>query len=159
MDIEKMKEMAALIRHKRRLEGELKEVGRKIEALQETCQNQLLENGVKNLPLEDDDGVLTLYLDTKPVPKPKGGAEGKPAVVAAMKALGLDELWKEDFNAQTLGAFVRELVSEAEEEHYQAVRDGVISDDTPFRPESALPPELAATLDIIKVTKVRGRAS
>lgn len=137
MNVDLLRRLASLIRHKRELKSALASVNEQIDQLQEPALNEMVSAGVDRLPLRDEEGTLTLYIHRQLWARPVGGPDGRPAVVEALQAEGMDDFVKQDFNVQRLSAYARELE----------------------RAGAELPEQLRAVLEITTDTEVRGRAS
>jgi len=122
-DLKTMQEYAALVAEKRRLEAELRTVGKNAAAHEERVL-RIMSGQLQNVKLE---GGPTLYLKRQLwVKAPKklddsgneilnsnGTAQRDTfAACEALKAAGLGEFVKEGYNAQTVSAYFRELDNE-----------------------------------------------
>lgn len=137
LNMDLMHRMATLQIQKKAKDAALKEVTREIAAIQDQCLSEMAAAGVERLPMITADGTITLYVHSQMWARPIGGAEGRPAVCEALRAEGLDEFVKEDFNVQQLSGYARELD-----------RNG-----------DAIPTRLSAVLDVSTVVGIRARNS
>jgi len=141
-----LKEFVALEKEKAGIKARLKVIESRLGQLDESITKQFVEDGVQSMRIDD----RTVYLHRDIYASPKEG-EGRPAVVEALKACDLSQYIKEDYNANSLTAFVREMVREAEE---QARLENRVLDD----PAAAVPAGLASKLNISTVFSVSSRS-
>jgi hypothetical protein len=141
-----LKEFVALEDEKADLKTRLKAIENRLGELDTTLTEQFLADGIQSTRIDG----RTVYLHRDLYASAKDG--DKEAVVAALKSCELGQYVKEDYNANSLKAYVREMVRNAEE---QARVDGRVLDD----PAKALPDHLAATLNISTVFSVSSRRS
>jgi hypothetical protein len=130
LNIDLIRRYADLHQQKAAAEQALDGVKKEIALLDPIVRDEMISNGVTKLPIETDAGPMTVYvwriLNTRP-------AESRADVVAALRACGWGELVKEDYNANTLSAAVRERLAGGEQ----------------------LPAELAATLNVEEHSQAR----
>ncbi len=146
MNTAELKEFVALEDEEDALKATLKVIGTRLAELSESLTQQFVQDGIQSTRIDG----RTVYLRRDIYASAKDG--NKEAVVAALKACNLGQYVKEDYNANSLKAYVREMVREAEE---QARAEGRVIDD----PAKALPEHLAATLNISTVFSVSSRRS
>lgn len=146
MNIAELKEFVALEDEKAGIKTRLKAIESRLGQLDESLTRQFVEDGIQSTSIDG----RTVYLHRDIYASAKDG--DKEAVVVALKACDLSQYISEDYNANSLKAFVREMVREAEE---QARLEGRVLDD----PAQAVPPQLAATLNISTVFSVSSRRS
>lgn len=146
MNTAELKEFVALEDEEDALKATLKVIGTRLAELSESLTQQFVQDGIQSTRIDR----RTVYLRRDIYASAKDG--NKEAVVAALKACNLGQYVKEDYNANSLKAYVREMVREAEE---QARAEGRVIDD----PAKALPEHLAATLNISTVFSVSSRRS
>jgi len=145
MNTAELKEFVALEKEKATLKARLKVIDSRLTELDESIAAQFVSDGVQSMRIDG----RTVYLHRDIYASAKDGA--RDAVVAALRDCDLGQYVKEDYNANSLTAYVREMVREAEE---QARLDNRVIDD----PAEALPTGLAATLKISTVFSVSSRS-
>ncbi len=145
MNTTELKEFVALEKEKADLKARGKTVQARLDDLDESLTRQFLEDGIQSTSVDG----RTVYLRRDIFVSAHGDKE---AVVGALKASDLSQYVKEEYNAKSLTAFVREMVLAAEE---KARIDGGVLDDL----ATAVPPQLAATLKISTVFSVSSRRS
>ena len=146
MNAAKLKEFVKLEGEKSDIKTRLKAIETRLGELDESLTRQFIEDGIQSTNIDG----RTVYLHREIFASAKNG--DKEAVVTALKACDLGQYVREDYNANSLKAFVREMVKEAEE---QARLEKRVIDD----PATAVPPQLAATLNISTVFSVASRRS
>ena len=145
MNTDELKEFVALEKEKATLKARLKAIDSRLTELDESIAQQFVSDGVQSMRIDG----RTVYLHRDIYASAKDGA--RDAVVAALRDCDLGQYVKEDYNANSLTAYVREMVREAEE---QARLDNRVIDD----PAEALPAGLAASLKISTVFSVSSRS-
>jgi hypothetical protein len=103
MDTAKLKEFVRLETDKRRLEGEMKLVKKRLEELKELLVPQFLEDGFQSTEIDG----RTVYIHSEVRPAMVNGRE---QVVAALRAENLDQYI--GVNHQSFAAYVREVARE-----------------------------------------------
>ena len=146
MNTAELKEFVALEDEKAALKIRLKAIESRLGELDESLTRQFVEDGIQSTTISG----RTVYLRREIYASAKDG--DKEAVVAALKTCDLGQYVNEDYNANSLKAYVREMLREAEE---RARAEGRVIDD----PAQALPERLAATLNISTVFSVASRRS
>jgi hypothetical protein len=141
-----LKEFVKLEQEKADIKLRLKNIESRLGELDESLTRQFIEDGIQSTRIDG----RTVYLHRDLFASAKDG--DKEAVVVALKACNLGQYVKEDYNANSLKAYVREMVREAEE---QARIEGRVIED----PAKALPEHLAVTLNISTVFSVSSRRS
>lgn len=145
MNTAELKEFVALEKEKATLKARLKVIESRLTELDESIAAQFVSDGVQSMRIDG----RTVYLHRDIYASAKDGA--RDAVVAALRDCDLGQYVKEDYNANSLTAYVREMVREAEE---QARTENRVIDD----PAEALPAGLAASLKISTVFSVSSRS-
>jgi len=145
VNTDELKEFVALEKEKATLKARLKAIDSRLTELDESIAQQFVSDGVQSMRIDG----RTVYLHRDIYASAKDGA--RDAVVAALRDCDLGQYVKEDYNANSLTAYVREMVREAEE---QARLDNRVIDD----PAEALPAGLAASLKISTVFSVSSRS-
>lgn len=146
MNTADLKEFVALDKEKADLKTRLKTIEVRLGELDESITKQFIEDGMQSISIDG----RTVYLHRDVFAS--AGDAGKEAVVEALKACDLGQYVSEQYNANSLTAYVREMLREAEE---KARLDDRVIDD----PATALPEHLAATLKISTVFSVSSRRS
>jgi len=145
VNTDELKEFVALEKEKATLKARLKVIESRLTELDESIAAQFVSDGVQSMRIDG----RTVYLHRDIYASAKDGA--RDAVVAALRDCDLGQYVKEDYNANSLTAYVREMVREAEE---QARTENRVIDD----PAEALPAGLAASLKISTVFSVSSRS-
>jgi hypothetical protein len=135
MDMNLAKQFGSLIARKREVEDELRAVKSEIAALEPLLLEELRNNQMERLSVSTGNGSVTLYTHKLLVAKPKDG--NRPQVVATLKANGLADLVSENYNSNTLSAYVREHLANGE----------------------MLPAALAEVIETEEIVSLRGRRS
>ena len=146
MNTAELKEFVSLEKEKADLKQQLKQVQERLDELDRKLTEQFLQDGMESSKIDG----RTVYLRRDIYASAKEGC--REAVVAALKACQLSQYVREDYNAKSVEAMVRELVKAAEEE---ARLDNRVLDD----PATAVPPPLAETLKISSVYSISSRRS
>ena len=146
MNTAELKEFVKLEGEKSDIKTRLKAIEARLSELDESLTRQFIEDGIQSMNI---DGRM-VYLHREIFASPKDG--NKEAVLTALKACDLGQYVREDYNANSLKAYVREMVHEAEEQ--ARFEDRVITD-----PAAAVPQQLAETLNISTVFSVASRRS
>jgi len=126
MDMNLAKQVATLIAEKRRLEDSLRAVKDSISALEPELLNELMEQQMDRLHITVEGGEkITLYIHRVLWAKPKNG--DRQSVVATLKHCGLSDFVTENYNSNTLSAYVRERLAGGD--HLEPTLDDVIQLD------------------------------
>ena len=128
MDMNLAKRFAALILRKRNSEDELRAVKSEIASLEPLLLEEMRNNQMERLHMAD----TTLYMHRMLVTKPKGDRQ---QVVERLRQCGLGDLLTENYNSNTLSAWVREHLANGEQ----------------------LPELLAPVVETTELVSVRGR--
>ena len=143
MNIDQVKQFVSLADKKADLEVQLEQVKTNMKALEEVLMGQFQDSGTQSVSV--DGRTVSLRRDLFASAK---GAD-KEAVTAALKAADLGQYVKEDYNANSLTAYVREMVRAAEAE-----RGAPLDELT-----DALPQPLRAVLSVFVKYSVRATRS
>lgn len=136
MDIDLARKYAQLLEDKRLLEEGVRAKGEELRRLEESLISELQDNEMDSLPLNLPSGKkMTLYIHRQKWAKARGG--DRDAVVSALRAEGLTEFVSENYNTNTLSAYVREQDKNGE----------------------TIPMGLTEVLEIATVESLRGRSS
>jgi hypothetical protein len=108
--MEEINRFATLMKSKKELQRQIKEIDADLAKMEEPLLEAMASTGLQSLKLA---GGGTLYVRSQVWPKYLDG-KGRPDVIEALKADGLGEYLKEDYNAIQFAAFVRELDADGE---------------------------------------------
>jgi hypothetical protein len=108
MDIDIAKALAGLFREKKEAEARLRTLKEQIARLEPLVLDEMRSHQMDKLSLDEH----TLYIHRILIAKPKGGRE---EVIGALHRCGLDDLLSESYNANTLSAWVRDMLANGEE--------------------------------------------
>lgn len=145
MNMEQLKQFVALEKRKRDLDSELKQIAARLDDLEQALVPQFLNDGVNSLRI---DGRL-VYLAQEIY---AGPANDRSEVIAALKASELGQYVSENYNTQSLRAFVREV---AEDVRLRCEQQERLFTEEEVR--AALPAPLGAALKISFVHSLRTR--
>ncbi len=145
MIMEQLKEFVALEKRKRDLDSELKGIAARLDDLEQALIPQFLNDGVNSLRI---DGRL-VYLAQEIY---AGPLNDRGEVIAALKASELGQYVSENYNTQSLRAFVREV---AEDVRLRCEQEERLFSEEAVR--AALPAPLGAALKISFVHSLRSR--
>tara|TARA_R110000751_G_scaffold14829_1_gene48033 strand:- start:233 stop:691 length:459 start_codon:yes stop_codon:yes gene_type:complete len=135
MDMKLAKEYAKAISDKRGLEDQLSTVKDQIASLERSILNEMQENQIDRLPINLGHEKVTLYIHKQLWAKPKGG--DRQAVIDTLLHCGLSDLVQDNYNSNSLSAYVRERLADGQK----------------------LQPTLEKVIDLTEVISVRGRRS
>lgn len=145
MNIEQLKEFVALEKRKRELDSELKQIAARLDDLEQALVPQFLNDGVNSLRIDGRLVYLAQDIYTGPV-------NDRAEVIAALKASELGQYVSENYNTQSLKAFVREV---AEDVRLRCEQQERLFTEEEVR--AALPAPLGAALKISFVHSLRTR--
>ncbi len=145
MNMEQLKEFVALEKRKRDLDSELKAVGARLDDLEQALVPQFLNDGVNSLRIDGRQVYLAQDIYAGPL-------RDRAEVIAALKASELGQYISENYNTQSLKAFVREVAEEVRLRCEQAER--LFTED---EVRAALPAPLSGALKISFVHSLRSR--
>lgn len=145
MKMDQLKEFVSLEHRKRELDSELKAIAARIDDLEQLLVPQFLEDGVQSMRI--DGRVVYVAQDIYPSPVTDRGA-----VVDALKKSELGQYVSENFNTQSLKAYVREV---AEEVRLKCDQEGALFTEDAVA--IALPEPLGQTLKVSFVHSLRSR--
>jgi hypothetical protein len=145
MNMEQLKEFVCLENRKRDLDAELKGVKAKLDELEEALVPQFIEDGVQSMKVDGRTVSLAQEIYASPL-------DGRERVVEALKASELAQYVSENYNTNSLSAFVREV---ARDVAAQAEREERIFTEEDVR--AALPAPLGLALKISFVHTLRSR--
>lgn len=112
LNIGMLKKYAALYMARKALDRKSDELGKRLSTMAKSLINHLQDHEVVKLPLK---GGRTIYIDTRIWSKYLPGKTADDLIIAAKEDQIYDKLGgKETINAQTLGAYLRELVKNKE---------------------------------------------
>ena len=130
MDMDLAKKFGSLVSRKRDIEDELRAVKSEIASLDKLLLEEMRNNQMERLHIAD----CTLYIHKMLIAKPKEG-RGRADVVEKLRLCGLGDLVSENYNSNTLSAWVREQLANGEQ----------------------LPELLSSVVDTTELVSVRGR--
>lgn len=145
MNMEQLKEFVCLENRKRDLDAELKGVKAKLDELEEALVPQFIEAGLTKATVDGRTVSLAQEIYASPL-------DGRERVVEALKASELAQYVSENYNTNSLSAFVREV---ARDVAAQAEREDRIFTEEDVR--AALPAPLGLALKISFVHTLRSR--
>lgn len=148
-------ELARVTLRKRRLEAEVRRCNRRLEDLEETVVEQLIDQGVSSVKHAGTGATLRidskiwakLAVDTEGLPKSEAEvlrAEAKAKAGDGLIAAGLGTYVRSDFNLNSVTAHFREQIKA-----YRAAQADLPEDERrPMSVEDFLPPELQGLLEL-----------
>ncbi len=145
MNAEQLREFVALEKQKQALDAELRAIKQRLEALEEQLVPQFLADGVVSMKIDGRTVYLAQEIYASPV-------RDRQEVVEALKASELGQYVAENYNSNSLKAFVREIADEVRLQCEQQQR--LFTED---EVRAALPAPLAQTLKISFVHALRSR--
>ena len=149
MNMEMLREFVSLENRKRDLDAELKAANQKLGELEDVIIPQFIEAGVPSIAVTVDGTTRTLSIYPDVYASP---LNGRTEVAAALKASELGQYVAENYNSNSLTAYVREVWREVVERAKKQQR--VASEADVF---AALPEPLAGCLKISLVHKLSSR--
>ena len=145
MNMEQLKEFVALETRKRELDAELKAIAARIDDLEQALLPQFLTAGVASMKVDG----RTVYIAQDIY---AGPAHNRAEVITALKRSGLGQYVSENYNTQSLRAFVREVAEEARLRCRQ--QDRLFTEE---EVRTALPSPLSEALKVSFVHSLRSR--
>jgi len=145
MNMEQLKEFVCLESRKRELDSELKAIAARLEDLEQALVPQFLEDGVASMKVDGRTVYIARDIHATPV-------NDRAEVIAALKRSELGQYVSENYNTQSLKAFVREVAED--------VRLRCEQQDRFFTEEevrAALPEPLGRVLKVSFVHSLRSR--
>ena len=145
MNIERLKEWAALDAERKESEAKTKELMKKLAAAESLALAEMVQDGVPSVTVDGRRIAIRTYVRSGPV-------DGdKDAVIDALKSVEETACFVvEGYSPQKLDAYVREVADGAEAACKQ---DGTLFDAKAVR--AALPPALASVLNVSFDPKLR----
>ena len=145
MNLEQLKEFVCLENRKKELDAEQKQVKQQLDDLEDALVPQFIQNGIQKMTV--DGRTVSLVHDIYASP-----LYDRDDVVAALKQSELGQYVAENYNTNSLTAFVREVKREVESQAQQEQRP---YDEEYIR--AALPAPLGQALKISFVHKLSSR--
>jgi hypothetical protein len=145
MNMEQLKEFVCLENRKRDLDAELKATKQKLDDLEQALVPQFIDDGVQRMTVDNRTVSLAQDIYASPVGE-------RADVVAALKASELGQYVAENYNTNSLTAFVREV---ARDVAVLATREG-----RPYGEDEvlqALPQPLGTALKVSFIHSLRSR--
>jgi hypothetical protein len=133
MDMDRARSMARLIKRKRELEQERREVMDEIAKIEMPLLEEMQMEQLSSLPITVDGEKITIYIHNQVWAKAKDG--DKDAVTKVLKRCGLKDYVSETYNTNSLSAYVRERIADGR----------------------TLQPTLRDVIEISEVPSIRGR--
>ena len=149
MNMEQLKEFVSLEGQKITLDAELKQVKQKLDELEELLVPQFIEDGVPSITVDVEGHTRTVRIEQEVYASPLNDRE---EVIEALRASELGQYVAENYNTQSLTAFVREVKREVET---RAAKENRLYDEQEVR--AALPAPLGTALKISFVHVLRSR--
>ncbi|HZT29223.1 MAG TPA: hypothetical protein VFA33_05035 [Bryobacteraceae bacterium] len=146
MNLEPLREFVSLENHKRDLNADLKATQQRLDELEGTIIPMFIEEGVPSMTVEVDGAKRTLSIYPDVYASPLNDRE---EVVDALKQSELGQYVAENYNTQSLTAYVREIWKELRQVATRAER--IVTDDDL---RAALPAPLQAVLKISIIHKL-----
>jgi hypothetical protein len=143
--MEQLKEFVALEKRKRDLDSELKAIGARLDDLEQALVPQFLADGVASMKVDGRTVYIAQDIHASPL-------NDRAEVIAALKASELAQYVSENYNTQSLRAFVREV---AEEARLRCQQQNRLFTEEEVR--TALPAPLGDALKISFVHSLRSR--
>ena len=135
MDMNLAKKIASLTVEKRKLDEALRAVKDQIAELEPSMLNHMMEDQMDRLHLTIDGEKVTLYIHKMMYAKPREG--DRATVVYTLKRCGMSDFVTENYNSNSLSAYVRERLASG----------------------SPLQPTLSGVIEISEQVSIRGRRS
>jgi hypothetical protein len=149
MNMEQLREFVSLENRKRDLDAELKAANQRLDELEDLIIPQFIEAGVPSIAVTVDGSTRTLSIYPDVYASP---LNGRTEVAAALKASELGQYVAENYNSNSLTAYVREVWREvlllAKQQNRVAGEEDV---------RAALPKPLGEVLKISLVHKLSSR--
>ncbi len=145
MNMEQLKEFVALEKRKRDLDSELKAIGARLDDLEQALVPQFLADGVASMKVDGRTVYIAQDIQASPL-------NDRAEVIAALKRSELGQYVSENYNTQSLRAFVREVAEEARLRCQQ--QDRLFTEE---EVRTALPSPLSEALRISFVHSLRSR--
>ena len=145
MNIEQLKEFVCLETRKRELDSELKAIAARIDSLEQALLPQFLSDGVASLKVDGRTVYIAQDIQAGPL-------NDRAQVIGALRQSELGQYISENYNTQSLRAFVREV---AEEVRLRCQQRNRLFTEEEVR--VALPSPLCNTLKISFVHSLRSR--
>jgi len=149
MNMEQLREFVSLENRKRDLDAELKATNQKLDQLEDLIIPQFVEAGVPSIAVTVDGITRTLSINPDVYASP---LNDRAEVAAALKASELGQYVAENYNSNSLSAYVREIWREVV---LIAKRQDRIATEDDVR--AALPKPLGDVLKISLVHKLSSR--
>jgi len=143
MNTDRLHQYVELEDRRRQLEAELDQIKEQMAKLQSEIVDDMSQAGISSMRVKD----RTLYIARDVSVSP---ADSKDALIAALKAAGLDQYVREDYHTQSLRAYVREILRDMGE-----TQD--IVDDIDL--QNALPEPLREAMRVSTFYQLRSRKS
>jgi hypothetical protein len=153
LNIEGFREYAQLDAKRKKAEGDIDTIKAKMAQLEPHLMENLIAEGIDRLPLTK---LGTVFVHTRAFAAvPKGR---KPDAIKALRKAGYGDIIKDDYNANTLSALVREIIKNHkakldEEAILQEGPEGGRESKDPVG--DGLPPEFEGIISLGKIESLR----
>ncbi len=145
MNMQQLKLFVSLENQKRELDARLKELKQELDGLEEVLVPQFIEDGVQRMTVDGRTVAITQDVYASP-------AICREDVVEALKQAELGQYVGENYNSNSLTAFVREIKREVE---FRAQQENRIYTEDDVR--AALPEPLGKAIKVSFVHKLSSR--
>ncbi|MCC6366872.1 MAG: hypothetical protein IT165_25400 [Bryobacterales bacterium] len=149
MNMEQLREFVSLENKKRDLDAELKATNQRLDELEDLILPQFIEAGVPSIAVTVDGSTRTLSIYPDVYASPRND---RADVAAALKASELGQYVAENYNSNSLTAYVREVWREIVQ---AAARENRVATEDDVR--AALPKPLGDAIKISLVHKLSSR--
>lgn len=110
MNTQRARRFIELTSRKRAIDAEKREIQKELDDLETEILDEFADEGIDRISVDGYTIGLRRDIWARPAKDPDTGETLRDAAVNALRAAGLDDYVKEDFNVQSLSAYVRELV-------------------------------------------------
>jgi len=145
MNMDQLKEFVSLETRKRELDSELKAIAARIDDLEEALVPQFLNDGIASMKVDGRTVYIAQDVQAGPV-------NDRAEVIGALKQSELGQYVSENYNTQSLRAYVREV---ADEVRLLCQQQNRLFSEEEVR--AALPPPLCDAVKITFVHSLRSR--
>lgn len=145
MNMEQLKEFVALEKRKKEIDGELKAIAARLDDLEQALVPQFLTDGVNSMKIDSRLVYLAQDIYASPV-------NDRSEVIAALKKSELGQYISENYNSQSLKAYVREV---AEEVRLRCDQEQTLFSEEEVR--ASLPEPLNTALKVSFIHSLRSR--
>jgi len=115
LDTERARRFIALTARKRAIDAERREITKELDTLETAILDEFAEHGIDRIALDGYTLGLRRDIWARPAKDPDTGETLRDAAINALRAAGLNDYVREDFNVQSLSAYVRELIDNGDD--------------------------------------------